>query len=190
MDRDQALIDATDNFLRLLDLATEANLDDPTPCEGWNVRELIGHVAAGSTMAIALVDGCTQEQASQAIGAPLPGDDELISTCRHAHGGAVAALEGPIAPDTIVHPPIGDVPASQLLSFRVGDLVLHSWDLATALKVDASIPPALAQRAYDDLSPMAPFIGSIGLFGDGPSGSIAEGSDVQALLLDLSGRRP
>ena len=190
MDRDQALIDATNNFLRLLDLASEASLDDPTPCDGWAVRDLVWHVTAGSTMAIGLVDGFTQEEAAAAMGAPAPSDDQLFSTCRRVLGEEVAALEGPIAPDELVHHPIGDVPASQLVNFRIGDLVLHGWDLATALKVDASIPPALAQRVYDDLSPMAPFIGSIGLFGEGPSGSVDETADVEAQLLDLSGRRP
>lgn len=190
MEEDAALGDATDHFLQLLDLANETRLGDSTPCEEWSIRELVWHVTAASTMAIDLAKGCSRAEAVAAMSAPQPPDDELLPSCRRALGETVAALGGPIAPDTIVHHPVGDVPASQLLNFRIGDLVLHSWDLATALKVDATIPAPLAQRAYNDLSPMAPFIGSIGLFGDGPSGLLDDGADVAVLLLDLSGRRP
>jgi len=39
------------------------------------------------------------------------------------------------------------------------------------------------------MEPMAPFIGTIGLFGTGPSGQVDESAPAQMRLLDLSGRR-
>ena len=37
---------------------------------------------------------------------------------------------------------------------------------------------------------MAPIIGDIGVFGTGPSGTVADDAPLQQRLLDLSGRRP
>ena len=37
---------------------------------------------------------------------------------------------------------------------------------------------------------MAPFIAEIGVFGSGPSGTVAEDAPLQQRLLDLTGRRP
>lgn len=190
MERDQLLVDATENFLSLLDLAATADLGAPTPCEEWNIGQLIWHVTAGSTMAVHLVGGASQEEAIADIATPPPPAEELITSCRQVLGEQVAALFGPIEPTEIVHHAIGDVPAGQLLNFRIGDLVLHGWDLATALTVDADIPAALAQRVYDDMAPMAPFIGTIGMFGEGPSGTVDDDAAVQLRLLDLTGRRP
>jgi hypothetical protein len=37
---------------------------------------------------------------------------------------------------------------------------------------------------------MAPIIGQIGIFGEGPSGTVGEDAPLQERLLDLTGRRP
>jgi hypothetical protein len=37
---------------------------------------------------------------------------------------------------------------------------------------------------------MAPMLGSIGMFGEGPSGSVDATADIQTRVLDISGRRP
>ena len=90
----------------------------------------------------------------------------------------------------MVHHPIGDVPASQLVAFRVGDLTIHSWDLSRATGMDEALPATLVERAWADFKPIESFIGTIGLFGDGPSGKLEVEVDLQAQLLDLTGRRP
>ena len=90
----------------------------------------------------------------------------------------------------MVHHTIGDVPASRLLEFRIGDLTLHAWDLATAIGVDDGIPDDLAAVVLGQILPMAPFIGEIGIFGTGPSGSVGEDAPALTRLLDLTGRRP
>ena len=61
--------------------------------------------------------------------------------------------------------------------------------MATAIGADQSLPGGLAAVVYADMAPMAPFIGQIGLFGEGPSGSVSDEADVQTRLLDLTGRR-
>ena len=188
MDHSSDLRLATDTFLDRLHRVSEAQFDLPTPCEGWNVRDLINHVAVGSQMAVALVNGCTTEEAAAIIGGQTEGD--LLASCRARLDEVIAAVEGPIADDVIVHHPIGDVPVSQLVSFRIGDLALHSWDLSRATGMNEALPPELVERAYADFKPLEAIIGSIGLFGEGPSGTLEAGVGRQIQLLDLTGRRP
>jgi hypothetical protein len=83
-----------------------------------------------------------------------------------------------------------DMPGAQLLGFRVGDLLVHSWDLARAIGADESLDPEVVAVVATNIEPMRPFIGQVGMFGDGPSGTLDKSADAQTALLDLMGRRP
>jgi len=183
-----ALALATVTFVGVLDQVTDAQLPVQTPCEEWDVAALLEHVAMGSEMSIALLDGASQEEALAFRDREFGGDD-AVSACRAAVDAQMVRLQSATDWDAVVHHPIGDVPASQLLGFRIGDLTLHAWDLATAIGADTSLPEDLALVVYESMKPMEPFIGQIGLFGQGPSGDVGTGADVQQRLLDLTGRR-
>jgi hypothetical protein len=73
---------------------------------------------------------------------------------------------------------------------RVGDAVLHAWDLARAIGADDRLPPELVAEVWAGMSPMAAFIGKTGFFGSAPSGEVGEDAALQDRLLDLSGRHP
>jgi len=90
----------------------------------------------------------------------------------------------------VTHPMMGDIPSSQFLGMRVGDALLHAWDLARAIGANDQLAPELVFQVWTGMSPMAGFIGKSGFFGSGPSGEIGEDAPLQNRLLDLSGRRP
>jgi len=184
----EALALATSTYFDVLAQVGDAQMELPTPCEEWDVTALVGHVTMGSEMAIALVDGAGQEEALAFRDREFGGDDPRAA-CRTAVGAQLTRLGAVTDWDAVVHHPVGDVPASQLLGFRTGDLTLHAWDLATAIGADPGLPEDLAQVVYESMKPMEPFIGQIGLFGQGPSGTVGNGADVQLRLLDLTGRR-
>jgi uncharacterized protein (TIGR03086 family) len=140
-------------------------------------------------MAIALVDGCTTDEALAFLDREFGGEDP-VSSCRSSLGAQMTRLAAVTDSGAIVHHPIGDVPVSQLIGFRTGDLTLHAWDLSTAIGADDSLPEELAAVVYESMLPLEPFIGQIGIFGEGPSGSVDENAGVQLRLLDLTGRRP
>jgi uncharacterized protein (TIGR03086 family) len=52
-----------------------------------------------------------------------------------------------------VHHTIGDMPRSELLVQLVADLVVHSWDLATAIGVDPGLDEQLVELAYEFYAP-------------------------------------
>ena len=183
-----ALALATTTFVGVLDQVGDDQLHLATPCEEWDVAALIAHVTMGSEMAIALADGASQEEALAFRDREFGGEDP-VSACRAAVDAQVVRLRAVADWDAVVHHPVGEVSAQQLLGFRIGDLTLHAWDLATAIGADTGLPDDLALVVYDSMKPMETFIGQIGLFGEGPSGDVSEDADVQRRLLDLTGRR-
>jgi hypothetical protein len=103
----------------------------------------------------------------------------------------LAAFEAPTSFEMIVHHPgAGDVPGSTMYQFRTGDYLLHSWDISRATGGDEALPEDLVALTWEGLQPMAPIIGEIGVFGTGPSGTVADDAPLQLRLLDLTGRRP
>ena len=60
---------------------------------------------------------------------------EMQLAAFHASG----ALERP------VHHPLGDIAGREFLEFRIFDITLHAWDLASALGTDETIDPELVQ---------------------------------------------
>ncbi len=183
-----AMTAASDSFVAVLDQVRPDQLRLPTPCDEWSVIDLLGHLVVGDEMAVALLDGASADDARAFWGQEF--GDDVVDRCRESIDAQLARMRAVDDWSAEVHHVIGDVPASQLLQMRTGDLALHAWDLATAIGVEATIPEALAAQVYEGLAPMAGVIGTIGIFGSGPSGAVGEDAPVTARLLDLTGRRP
>lgn len=180
---------AAGEFGRRLAAVIPADWDNPTPCEGWTVRDLVNHGIGGNVMAAVLLAGASKDEASAAVGGESLTDDPASayadSVARQAAG---FAEEGSL--DKVVHHPAMDMPGGQLLGFRVVDLGVHAWDLAQAIGADETLDDGLVQAMWDVVAPMAPFIGQIGVFGPGPSGDVGEDAPLQQRVLDMVGRRP
>ena len=120
-------------------------LDAPTPCAKFTVRDLLGHFV-----------GNLDAVAGGLRGAPMPdalpprpemlGDDPA-TVYDKVTSDLVAAAREPGAMDRVLHVPFGDVPAPVLLQFIAFDLIMHSWDLATATGQDYSPPDELVAAA-------------------------------------------
>ena len=163
--------------------------DLPTPCPDWNVTELLGHVIAGSRMSAAIAAGASRGEAIDVLSTEFIGDDPLAALDTALVLQEDALVDSAVD-ERICQHPAGDMPGSQLRSFRIGDLLVHHWDLARATGGDETLDADVAQLVWDDISPMAPVIAQLGVFGDGPSGTVADDAPLQERLLDLMGRRP
>ena len=180
---------AHDQFTSTVDSVGDDDWDRATPCDGWRVRDLIAHLVSGEHMAVALLDGASKEVALRLIGSVRP-DGDLRTELRSSFAASRAAFEAPGALDRTVPPPVSDVSGSQLRDFRVADATLHSWDLARATGANEVLDPVLVKAVWTQLEPLSPVIATIGLFGEGPSGTLGPDDDLQRRLLDLVGRRP
>ncbi|MBM7773246.1 uncharacterized protein (TIGR03086 family) [Actinokineospora baliensis] len=180
---------ARDEFRRRLVHLTPHALAAPTPCPVWAVRDLVNHVIGGDRMTTALLTGGTADTAVEALGADWIGDDDPLAVFT-ASAEALDRAAVPEALDRIVPHPLGPVPARQAVDFRIAEYLVHAWDLARALDVDDKLDPALVEQTWENMRALAPVIGTLGMFGTGPSGDLDESASLQDRLLDLSGRRP
>jgi uncharacterized protein (TIGR03086 family) len=101
-----------------------------TPCATFTVRDLVGHFV-----------GNLDSVAGGLRGEPMPEDlvprpemlgDDPASVYEKVTSDLLAAAREPGAMERVLRVPFGDVPAPVLLQFIAFDLIMHSWDLATA----------------------------------------------------------
>ncbi len=120
---------AVDVLTPIVHATTAADLSKPTPCSKWTVRDLINHLVGGGQMFAAGLRG----EAVDASAAPtdLVGDDPI-----GAYDRAVAAFTAALGnADDLTQPvslPFATVPAEMALRIAAADLLVHTWDLASA----------------------------------------------------------
>jgi uncharacterized protein (TIGR03083 family) len=112
-----------------------SDLDRPTPCRDWTVRELLAHVVQGPANFATSVRGGEPDWSK---GADLP-DDFAATYATNAEDLRAAWTD---SPDHEPGP-----------GFQTGELAVHAWDLATALDRDVDqLDPQVAQHGYDVMS--------------------------------------
>ena len=80
-------------------------------------------------------------------------DRDPVAACESAVRSIREAFAEPGALERTVRHRIGGVPGSELLVQLVADCVVHSWDLATAIGVDAALDEQLVELAYGFYAP-------------------------------------
>jgi uncharacterized protein (TIGR03086 family) len=73
-------------------------------------------------------------------------------------------------------------------TFCLGDIVVHTWDLARATGLDERLDPDEVHRMYEGMLPMDQVLRGSGQFG--PRVEVAEDADEQTKLIAFTGRRP
>ena len=189
MDAFEALDRARVQFSVRLDAVSAEQWALPTPCDEWDVRGLVNHLVTADTTTTRLLGGATRDDVVALIGADHLGSDAM-SRCVGAAAEQLAALRAPGALERMVPHPAFDMPGSQLLDFRIGDTLLHTWDLARAIGADDRLDAELVEFVWQSLEPLAELLPASGAFGAGRSEMLAVGAPLQDRLLDLSGRRP
>jgi uncharacterized protein (TIGR03086 family) len=115
------------------------DLDAPTPCSLWSLRELLDHTVGSLTM---LTDAVAPDAA------PTASDGESTSWEQAVAALAVRsqqAWEAPGVMDRAMEvPPMGTMPAAMLAGATLLETVTHGWDISQASRECADIPDALA----------------------------------------------
>ena len=146
MDPFDAMAAASSTLAGILDQVGPDQMGSPTPCADWDVRELINHVTMGNEMSVAMMDGATQEEVTAFTSRQYAGDVRTL--CRRSIDAQLTRFQAVDDWDVVVHHIIGDIPTSQLLGFRITDLALHAWDLASACGFELRLSDELAAHIY------------------------------------------
>jgi uncharacterized protein (TIGR03086 family) len=161
--------------------------EDPSPCEGWDVRELVNHIVSGNFWAGALARGQTIEDVGDRLDGDILGDDATAAYDESARA-ASEAFHAPGAMQAPCAVSYGPVPGEVYLGHRFIDVVVHGWDVAKGTGQDTTLDPELVEACFTVIEPQKEM-----LFGSGAFGTDHEpepGADRQTALLELLGRTP
>jgi uncharacterized protein (TIGR03086 family) len=115
-------------------------LDLPTPCVSWRVRDVVNHIVGGSTYFAVTAETGAAPPFSE--GDYTTGDYK--AEFRAGADRAVAAFSAPDAMDKIMKLPFGDFPGSVFVLVAANDIFTHGWDLAKATGQSTDLDPVIA----------------------------------------------
>jgi uncharacterized protein (TIGR03086 family) len=123
-----------DETTQVVNDVSDDQLGNPSPCEGWTVRDVINHITGGATMfAISAEQGSVPDET---LGRLMGGGDNLgddpQAAWATAAARALAAFEQPGAMEKIVKLPFGEMPGGVALNIAVFDVLTHAVDIARA----------------------------------------------------------
>lgn len=115
-------------------LITDSALTKPTPCEGWTVADLLRHMNerhdAVARTVLGPLDGESED----------PRDDFARISARWT---VALQATGP----NLDLPSRGPVSTEWVLGVHTVDMLVHRWDLASALQTPLTVPATLAEAA-------------------------------------------
>lgn len=127
-----------------------SQLARPTPCAEWDVRATLDHLIGATWM-------FTLANQGEAVGEDASGigNDDPVTALTNAAEANVASWRTPGAFDGDRTFPFGTFPAAAAAMMNLSEVVVHTWDIATALGTDATIDPGVAEMLFAFYQPMS-----------------------------------
>jgi uncharacterized protein (TIGR03086 family) len=176
---------ALDNTRRIVAAIRREQFGDPTPCDDWDVEELLAHVVSGNLWVAPLVGGETIEEVGDRLDGDVLGADHVTAYGRSADEAA-AAFGAPGAMDAPCAVSYGPVPGSVYCGHRLIDVLVHGWDLAEATGGNTTLPADLVDACIEVVTPQLDMLEGSGAFGS--DHTVPDGASPQTKLLAWLGR--
>ena len=157
--------------------------DNPAPCEGWVARDVVGHLV-----------GWFPPLLKDAAGIDLPSgppvEADPLGAWTTLSDAVQALLDDPSTETkTFSHALAGTHPLDQAISmFFLGDVLLHTWDLARATGQDERLDPTEVSGMLAGMLPLDDMLRASGQYG--PKVPVPDGADEQTRLIAFVGRIP
>lgn len=129
-----------------------AQLEQPTPCDEFTVRDLLGHLLGTAYRGLATAKAESTRHVPHVI-TDVP-DEELAPTYANLAGRIGQAWRAIPGPDHSMVAPWGECTAHQAVVGFIVETLVHGWDLATATDRDPEELSAVAIRCL-------PFAGAV-----------------------------
>jgi uncharacterized protein (TIGR03086 family) len=154
-----------------------AKLDSDTPCDEWDVRELMNHMLETQQYFVGSARGENASPPGQTPPSTLLSDDP-VSDFKRAREETMSTYS-----DRDVLEKSG-----QTLGIAFADQLLHGWDLAKATGQDSTMPAGLAEAAYQSIHGQFTDAQRKGVFK--PEVEVGAKASAQDKLLAYTGRDP
>jgi uncharacterized protein (TIGR03086 family) len=169
--------EAARNAVTVVEGIKPDRLDDPTPCDDWNMRTLLEHLVTWA--------GYGSELAARKKpfdGTPCQADFAEQMERTAAAWGEAGALEGTSYMATM------EMPASVVAKLYLTELVVHGWDLARATGQELIVSEELAAATLEAVTMTAEQGRAYGILG--PEVTVPASASVLDRALAVSGRDP
>ena len=155
----------------------------PAPCEGGVARDVVRHLTDW-------VPGFLSSGAGIDLPAGPAVDDDPAGAWEHLREQLQAILDDPErAGATFSNPHTGDHPVDEAIGrFVLGDVLVHTWDLARATGLDERLDPDEVHSMLLGIEPMGDALSASGHYGKPVA--VPVDADEQTRLIAFTGRRP
>ncbi|MFD0580705.1 TIGR03086 family metal-binding protein [Dactylosporangium darangshiense] len=176
MEKHLLLREAALGMLAVVDRVGAGDLGAPTPCAGWDVAALRGHLLEWGPA----LEGAARKE-SVPPGAAYDSLREQVTRLAEAWGEP-AAWAGTTRMATV------ELPAEVVGGMVLGEFVLHGWDLARALGLPVTWDDEVLRLLYAEVARSADQGRSMGVYA--AEVPVPSGASLLARTLGLSGRDP
>jgi uncharacterized protein (TIGR03086 family) len=155
----------------------------PAPCAGWDARDVVRHL-------VEWFPPFLQEGAGIDLPAGPPVDDDPVAAWQVMSDGVQSVLDHPATtPVTFEHPRAGTHPLDEAIGmFFLGDVLIHTWDLARATGQDETLDAGEVHRMLVGIQPYDDMLRASGQYG--PKVEVPADADEQTQLIAFVGRQP
>jgi uncharacterized protein (TIGR03086 family) len=160
----------------------EAAWEYPAPCDGWVARDVVRHLVEWMPAFLASAGG-----PDLPVGPSV--DDDPVGAWTTLNRGIQSLLDDPAASATTVnHPRAGTHRLDDAIdTFFLGDIVVHTWDLARAAGLDETLDADVVHVLLVGMEPLDEMLRASGQYG--PKVEVPADADEQTRLIAFTGRR-
>jgi uncharacterized protein (TIGR03086 family) len=162
-------------------------LDLPTPCASWKVRDVVNHIVGGTTYFAVTAETGTAPPVSDADHSA----GDFKAQFQEGAERAVRAFGAEGAMEKTMKLPFADLPGSIFVFIAANDTFTHGWDLAKATGQTTDLDPALSAQLLEAAQIIPDEMrGPDGQAPFGPKVDVPDSSSSADKLAGFMGRRP
>ena len=171
-----------DGFSERAGAVPDGGWDAPAPCEGWVARDVVAHL-------VDWVPAFFFEQWNVEV-LPRPGvDRDPAGAWESVRGTIQRALDDPSVAGREADTPLGRQSfEAAIAAIVIGDVLVHTWDVARACGLDERLDPAEVHVLVTEMDGMGEAMVASGHYG--PPVEVPGDADEQTRMLALTGRTP
>ncbi|MEO5839059.1 MAG: TIGR03086 family metal-binding protein [Acidimicrobiales bacterium] len=156
--------------------------DNPAPCDGWVARDVVRHL-------VEWVPGFFHDCADLTFSAAPSVDDDPVAAWHALNDTLQAAVDDPEVAARQFEMRMGTYRIDDAIAtFCVGDILVHTWDLARATGLDESLDATEVHRMLDGIDSMDEAMRNSGHYG--ARVIVPDDADEQTKLIAFTGRQP
>ena len=156
--------------------------DNPAPPEGWVARDVVRHMVEWMPE-MCLVSADLEVPTVPSV------DEDAVGAWVGISDALQAALDDPEIAAREFDMRVGRYTVvDAIATFCIGDVLVHTWDLARATGLDESLDPDEVHRLFEAMEPIDDLLRQSGQYG--PRVDVPTDADEQTKLIAFTGRNP